>query len=81
MTINELMGHGIILHGIGRIVHMDDPDESCPHGHERVLFETAGAPMDLYGPIDRTWADRDIKYMYPTAAHGGLYPTITIEVG
>ncbi|RVU97040.1 hypothetical protein EII22_08895 [Coriobacteriales bacterium OH1046] len=81
MTINELLEHGIILQGIGRVSRIGDPDDDNPYGTEQALLEAGESLLDLHGPVDRAWADREIRYMYPLPWRPGPYPMICIEVG
>lgn len=70
MTVNDMIEAGVVIQGLGRVTSYEGDDEIT-------LFE--GTSYELYAPVARKWADREIRYIYPLPGCDGC-PIITIEV-
>ena len=77
MTINEQLAAGGVIHDPGKGIHETEPDEAHPYGRDQVLFE--GHYVDLHAPVERDWADRPIRYIWPVPGEG-IYPTLVFTV-
>ena len=78
MTINEILADGVILSCVAEVIHIAEPDDRHPYGHEQNLWRPH-EPQDLKGHMEGAWADREIVSIWPI--QDTRYPLLQIEVG
>ena len=77
MTINELIGQGVMLRCVTEVIEITEPNDSHPYGQEIILWKPP-QPQDLNKPLEWDWAQREIVSIWPI--HDTHYPLLQIEV-
>ena len=77
MTVNEILAGGVTLRSVAEVIHIAEPDEEHPYGHEQSIWKPY-EPQDLKGHVDWDWAGRDIVSIWPI--QDTRYPLLQIEV-